>query len=329
MERLADSFSRRFSLLAGPGRALLISSLAGLGTIAFVAGIRAGSQEDAAMPSSLIAPGAILEKVAGDFAFTEGPTPDPEGNVFFTDQPNDRILRWSVDGELSTFLSPSGRSNGLYFDPQGRLLACADEKNQLWRIGPDKRIEVLVRDYEGRLLNGPNDVWAHPNGDIYFTDPYYERPYWQRNQPQLEVEGVYRLSADGRTLERVIDDLLKPNGIVGTPDGRHLFVADIRGGKTYRYPILENGRLGKAELFCEMGSDGMTLDEQGNLYLTGQGVTVFNSSGEKLGNIPVPERWTANVCFGGPNYDELFITASTGLYRLRMQVRGAAPPPSK
>lgn len=275
----------------------------------------------------LIAPGAELEKLSGGFSFTEGPAVDREGNVYFTDQPNDRILRWSVDGVLTTFLQPSGRSNGLYFDAEGRLLACADEKNQLWRITRDGQVEILVKDFQGKLLNGPNDLWIHPDGTIYFTDPYYERPYWRRSQPKLEVEGVYRLSADGRQLDRIIDDLVKPNGIVGTPDGRFLYVADIGAGKTYRYPILDDGGVGPAELFCEMGSDGMTLDEAGNLYLTGRGVTVFSPAGEELGNIPVPEPWTANVCFGGSDYRSLFITASRGLYRLRMQVAGAAPPP--
>jgi gluconolactonase len=116
--------------------------------------------------SKIIAAGATLEKLAGDFAFTEGPASDAQGNVFFTDQPNDRILKWSVAGKLSTFMHPCGRANGLSFDSKGNLWACADEKNELWRIGPAGEVTVVVKDYQGKLLNGPNDVW--PVGGLYF-----------------------------------------------------------------------------------------------------------------------------------------------------------------
>ena len=124
---------------------------------------------------SVIAPGAKLEKLAGDFAFTEGPTCDTNGNVFFTDQPNNRIMEWSVDGKLSTFLQPAGRANGMYFDAKGNLIACADEHNELWSIAPDKKVTVLVKDYHGKYLNGPNDVWVAPNGAMYITDPFFQR----------------------------------------------------------------------------------------------------------------------------------------------------------
>ena len=109
---------------------------------------------------SVFAPGAKLEKLAGGFDFTEGPTCNAAGNVFFTDQPNDRILKWGVEGELSTFLQPAGRANGLCFNPRGHLIACADEKNALWSIAPDGKVTVLVSEYRGKLLNGPNDVWV-------------------------------------------------------------------------------------------------------------------------------------------------------------------------
>ena len=112
------------------------------------------------------------EKLAGGFSFTEGPAVDAEGNVYFTDQPNDRILRWGIDEKLTTFLQPAGRSNGLYFDRDGNLLACADEKNELWQIDMDKNVTVLVEDFEGRNLNGPNDLWVDKKGGIYFTDPF-------------------------------------------------------------------------------------------------------------------------------------------------------------
>jgi gluconolactonase len=271
--------------------------------------------------SHLIAPGAKLETHAKEFVFTEGPACDGEGNVLFTDQPNDRILKWSVEGKLSTFMQPCGRANGLSFDKSGNLWACADEKNELWRIAPDKMKTVVVKDYQGKLLNGPNDIWIHPSGGLYFTDPYYQRPYWKRG-PKEMPECVYRLSADFKQLTRVIDDLKQPNGIIGTPDGQTLYVADIGAKKTFRYKIQPDGSLQGKTLFCDMGSDGMTIDEKGNIYLTGKGVSVFDPGGKKIEQIDVPEPWTANVCFSGKDRQELFITASKGIYSIRLTVKG-------
>jgi gluconolactonase len=275
---------------------------------------------------SPVAPGAKLELLAGEFKFTEGPAADAEGNVFFTDQPNDRIMKWSIDGKLSTFMEPSGRSNGLYFDAEGNLWACADDKNELWRIDPQGKATVVVKDYQGKLLNGPNDLWIRPDGGLYFTDPFYKRPYWDRGPIEQDVQGVYYLSPDRKTLTRVADDLEQPNGIIGTPDGKTLYVADIRGRKTYAYDIQPDGSLRGKRLFCEMGSDGMTIDEEGNVYLTGKGVTVFDRDGKRIEQIDVPEGWTANVCFGGKDGRTLFITASRGLYAIRMRVGGAGGP---
>jgi len=274
-----------------------------------------------AAESKIVAPGATLQKLASEFAFTEGPACDADGNVFFTDQPNDRILEWSVKGKLSTFMHPCGRANGLSFDRQGNLWACADEKNELWRIDPSKKVSVVVKGYEGKLLNGPNDVWIRPTGGLYFTDPYYQRDYWKRGPKELG-EFVYHLSADDKTLTRVIDDLKQPNGVIGTPDGKTLYVADIGAGKTYRYSIQAGGSLKDKHLFCELGSDGMTIDNEGNIYLTGKGVTVFDSSGKQIEHIEVAEPWTANICFGGKDRHTLFITASKSFYSLRMRVTG-------
>jgi gluconolactonase len=274
-----------------------------------------------AAESLIIAPDATLQKLAGDFAFTEGPACDGEGNVFFTDQPNDRIMKWSIEGKLSTFKQPCGRANGLSFDHEGNLWACADEKNELWRIDPAGKTTVVVKDYQGKLLNGPNDVWIRPGGGLYFTDPYYKRPYWKRG-PKEMAECVYYLAPDNKSLTRVIDDMKQPNGIIGTPDGKLLYVADIGASKTYRYRIQPDGSLQEKHLFCEMGSDGMTIDNQGNIYLTGKGVTVFDPAGKKIEHIDVPESWSANVCFGGKDRQTLFITASKGLYSLRMKVSG-------
>jgi len=276
-----------------------------------------------AADAGVVAPDAKVEKLAGDFAFTEGPAADAQGNVYFTDQPNDRTLKWSVDGKLSTFLSPCGRSNGLYFDTKGHLLACADLDNQLWSIDPAGKVTVLVRDYKGKLLNGPNDLWVRPDGGIYFTDPFYKRPYWKRGPMEQDGQCVYYLAPDRKTVVRVADDLKQPNGLIGTPDGKRLYVVDIGAGKTYAYDVGADGTLSGKTLFCDMGSDGMTLDAEGHVYLTGRGVTVFDKDGRKVETIAVPEPWTANVCFGGKDRQTLFITASKGLYAVRMRVRGA------
>lgn len=269
----------------------------------------------------IILPGEKLQKLAEGFKFTEGPACDDQGNVFFTDQPNDRILKWSVAGVLTVFLSPCGRANGLSFDRQGNLWACADEKNELWRIGPGTNATVVLRDYQGKLLNGPNDVWITPAGGVYFTDPYYERPYWKRGPRQM-AECVYYVAPGGKTATRVIDDLKQPNGIIGSTNRQILYVADIGASKTYQYHIEPNGTLTGKKLFCELGSDGMTIDEEGNIYLTGRGVTVFDRAGKQVEHIDVPEPWTANVCFGGSDRRLLFITASKSIYGLRMSVKG-------
>jgi gluconolactonase len=273
--------------------------------------------------SVVVVPGAKLEKLAGDFSFTEGPTADKDGNVFFTDQPNDRIMKWGVDGKLSTFLQPAGRANGMFFDAKGNLVACADEKTEMWSITPDGQHTVLAKEYEGKKLNGPNDVWVRSDGSLFFTDPFYKRPWWDYNEQPQGTQQVYFLSADRKTFKRVTTDLEQPNGIIGTPDGKTLYVADIRARKTYRYDIQPDGSLANKRLHCEFGSDGMTLDTEGNLYLTGRGVTVFDKSGKRIAQIDVPEAWTANVSFGGKDHQTLFITASKGLYAIQTKYRGA------
>jgi gluconolactonase len=278
-----------------------------------------------AVAESVITPGAKLEKLAGDLKFAEGPTCDTNGNIFFTDQPNDRILEWSVDGKLSTFLQPAGRANGMYFDAKGNLIACADGKNELWSIAPDKTVTVFVKDYQGKYLNGPNDVWVAPAGGMYITDPFYKRTWWDHDTMAQDGEQVYYLSPDGKKLARVTNDLKKPNGITGTPDGKKLFVADIGADRTYAYDIQPDGSLTNKTLFCTKGSDGMTIDEKGDLYITGRGVTVFDKTGKQIEHIDVPEPWSANVSFGGKDHQTLFITASQSLYSIRLGVKGANP----
>lgn len=279
--------------------------------------------------AGIIAPDANVEKLSNTFAFTEGPASDPKGNVYFTDQPNDKIYIWTTEGTLKTFLTGGERSNGTYFDADGvTLLACADLHNRIVAISPDGKITPVVEKYNGKKFNSTNDLWRAPNGGIYFTDPYYKRNYWTDANRGQDGEHTYYLTPDRKTVIRVTEDLIQPNGIIGTPDGKMLYVADIRGGKTYSYTINADGTLSNKKLFCEMGSDGMTIDNEGNVYLTGNGVTVFNSAGEKIEHIQINEPWTANVCFGGKDQDTLFITASKSLYSVKMRTKGVTWPAS-
>ena len=273
----------------------------------------------------LIADGATPQLISKEFKFTEGPAVDKKGNVFFTDQPNNKIWKYSTDGKLTLFMDNAGRSNGMYFDSKGNLIACADERNQLWSIDKKGKVTVLVKDYQGKKLNGPNDVWIHPkSGDIYFTDPYYQRDYWTRTKPDIEGQKVYYLAKGKTEAVPIIENLVQPNGIVGSGDGKTLYVADIRGRKTYQYPIQADGSLGEAKLFAETGSDGVTLDNQGNYYATGRGVTIYNSQGKQIGHIDVlnSNGRTSNVVFGGKDRNRLFITATEAVFVLDMKVKG-------
>jgi gluconolactonase len=271
--------------------------------------------------SSIIANNARLELISDQFSFTEGPAVDKNGNVYFTDQPNNKIWKYSTDGKLSVFLENAGRSNGMYFDRKGNLITCADENNQLWSIGSDKNVKILLKDFNGLRFNGPNDLWIDSKGGIYFTDPYYQRPYWTRKAPEIQGQKVYYLQKNKIPIV-VADDLMQPNGIIGTPDDKYLYVADIKADKTYRYAINSEGKLIDKTLFVPKGSDGMTIDSLGNIYLTGKGVIVYNAAGKLIEHINVPEEWTANVTFGGKERNILFITASKTAYILEMKVKG-------
>jgi gluconolactonase len=276
---------------------------------------------------TILAPGAALHQIQTGFAFTEGPSSDRHGNVYFTDQPNDRIMRWDAKtGNITLFLQPCGRSNGTTFDEHGSLWTCADELNALWKIDvPSGKHEVVVANYQGHLLNGPNDVWINPKTEgIYLTDPLYVRDYWTSRSPesQMPLRGVLYLTPDHKNLSIVASDLTQPNGIIGTPDGKTLYVSDINAKQTWAYDINPDGTLTDKRLFNSMGSDGMTIDSGGNVYLTNHGVTVFDPKGNQICHIPVNEGWTGNVCFGGTDMKTLFITASTSVYSIAMKVHG-------
>lgn len=274
--------------------------------------------------ASIVADNAKVELLGDGFIFTEGPTADKKGNVYFTDQPNNKIHKWSASTkEITVFVEEAGRSNGLYMTDGGYLLACADMDNQLLSFDQSGKPKVLVEVVDEKLLNGPNDLWIDPKGGIYFTDPLYKRDYWTRD-PEMQQDGqhVYYLSPDRQTLTKVDTLLVKPNGIVGTGNGKKLYVADIGDNKTYVYDISKDGSLSNRKVFTEKGSDGMTIDRKGNVYLTGNGVTVFNKKGEEIAHIPIEEEWTANVCFGGLKNKMLFITAKDAVYGLEMKVKG-------
>jgi gluconolactonase len=281
-------------------------------------GVACASRHSAcAQDAGLVADGAQVELLAGGFAFTEGPACDRDGNVFFSDIPNNRIHRWSTDGVLTTFRAGSGGANGLAFDRHGNLLCCEGTARRLTSVSPDGRVEVLADQYNGKKLNSPNDLWIAPDGGVYFTDPRYG------SMDDLQQGGfhVYYLSPDRKTLTRVIDDMVMPNGIIGTADGERLYVADLGDNKTYVYRVAGPGALADRRLFAAEGSDGMTLDERGNVYLTTSAVRVYSPEGKSIATIAVPER-PANVTFGGKDRRTLFITARTGFYAVPMNVRG-------
>ncbi|HOO66106.1 MAG: SMP-30/gluconolactonase/LRE family protein [Bacteroidales bacterium] len=274
------------------------------------------------IPEALIAKGARVQKAGSGYAFSEGPSVARDGRVFFTDQPGDRIYVWDEKSGITMFTENSGRANGTWFDREGNLIACADLNNSLVKFTPSGELIVVYdKGYGGVHLNGPNDLWQDMKGGIYFTDPYFHRDYWEAGHKQeQDIQAVYYLKPSGE-LVRVIEDLRVPNGITGTPDGKYLFVADMLGRATWKYTINADGSLGNKTLFAPSGSDGLTIDARGNIYLTAGRVLIYNPEGEKIGEIALPEAPT-NVCFGGKKRNVLFITAGTSVFTLKMKVKG-------
>ena len=272
--------------------------------------------------SSIIKENTQIEQAGSGFAFTEGPAVASNGRVYFTDQPNDRIHVWDEEEGISLWLEGTGRSNGMYFTSDDQLVTCADEETQLAYFDEDKNLIKLCDSFNGMHLNGPNDVWVIPNnGGYYFTDPFYHRSWWPEGHKELQdVRGVYYLSKEGK-ITRVIDDFKTPNGLIGTADGKTLYVADIEDRKTWKYDIQSDGSLANKTFFAPHGSDGMTIDNEGNIYLTYDKVWVYNPKGELIEEITFPES-PANICFGGEKRDILFVTARKGVYTLKMNVKG-------
>ena len=278
--------------------------------------VNGGAAESKPAGKSVVATGAKMVKLSTGHRFTEGPAVDPKGNVFFTDIPKNTIHKWSVDGKVSLWRKDSGGANGLFFDKKGNLLACEGNRGRVTSITPKGKVTVLADKYGGKRFNRPNDLWIDPAGGVYFTDPVY-------GSAKLVQDGyhVYYLSPDGKKITRVINDLNKPNGIIGTPDGKILYVADHGAGKIYRYDIGRGAAVSGKKEFAAVACDGMTLDSEGNIYLTEVAVLVFNSAGKRIERIDVPER-PSNVCFGGADRKTLFVTARSSLYSIPMRVKG-------
>jgi len=267
--------------------------------------------------AGIILPGAGIEKVADGFTFTEGVASDEDGNVYFSDIPASRIFFYDISDQGKVFLENSNRANGLHVDHNSNIIACEGaEGGRLVQISPNGNVTVIADGYEGKSFNSPNDLWESPNGGFYITDPRYGRS--RDNLPQ-DGEHVYYIPGKGESVVRVTDDLTRPNGVTGDEDGSILYVADPGDGKTYRYTILEDGTLTGKQLFADEGSDGMTIDSKGNVYLTNSAVKVYNPAGRLIETIEVPESPT-NVSFGGNDGKILYITARTSVYKLKMSV---------
>jgi len=272
-----------------------------------------------ATQKAVTVPGAMPDKVLDGFKFTEGVTADARGNVYFSDLEANRIYQWTPDGKkLLVFREQSRRSNGLAVDRNGHILACESAPGgRLVSIDPNGAITVLAETCQGKRFNSPNDLWLDPKGGIYFTDPRYGT----RRDMEQDGEHVYYLKPDRKTVIRVISDMVGPNGLIGTPDGKRLYVSDHKGKQTFIYDINPDGTLTNKRLFAQVGSDGMTIDQRGNAYLTTRSVSIYDPTGRKIGAIEVPET-PSNVCFGGQYKKTLFITAGTALYSIEMAVKG-------
>ncbi len=273
--------------------------------------------QDQTQRGGLIADGAELVEVRSGFGFLEGPVSDRSGDLHFTDINNNRIWRLTAGGEFEIAVEPANYPNGLTLDLDGSLLICEQGAQRVTRMDAAGAVSVVADSYNGAPFNSPNDLWVHPDGSIYFTDPRYRIPAGPLTQPG---EYVYRIAPDRQSVEAVVTDIPKPNGIVGTEDGRTLYLASTENAKIYRFDIAADGSLENRAEFADQGSDGMTLDERGNVYLTWiGGVSIRNPEGGEIEFIETPQM-PANVAFGGGDGRTLYLTARTSLYSLRMNV---------
>jgi gluconolactonase len=273
-----------------------------------------------------IGPAGPIVKLHSGFKFTEGPAADREGNVYFTDIPNERINKVDADGKLSVFREKSNHANGLMLNAKGEIVAC-EMDGQVAAYSPDgKSRRVLADTYEGKRFNAPNDLVIDKQGGVYFTDPAFSAP---RPLPQGKT-CVYYIAADGK-VSRLVDDLPNPNGVILSPDEKTLYVIPSGQAEMMAYPVEAPGKIGKGRVFCTLkqrkegekaGGDGLAVDTKGNLYITSNlGLQVFAPDGKLLGIIALPEQ-PANVEFGGKDLKTLYVTARTSLYTVPMEVQG-------
>ncbi len=274
--------------------------------------------------SGVLREGAQLKDISRDisFAWSEGPAVDSVGNLFFSDVPNSRIYRYDINGNLSLELENTQGANGLYFDENDHLLIAQTESAKIVKMDELGLVSDIASRHSGGRFNQTNDLWLAPNGDIYFTDPCY------RCEQYTGTSQVYRIAYGASVAERVTQDLFRPNGIVGTADGKVLFVSEEGGlNVTYRYLIEEDGSLSNKQVFADVGSDGMSIDCENNIYLTARDgsrspyISVRNINGVEIERIEL-EQDTANVVFAGAERDTLFITAFTSVYAIKMRTRG-------
>jgi sugar lactone lactonase YvrE len=266
------------------------------------------------------------EKVRGDFQFLEGPVWVPGRNeLVFSDIPASRIYCYSpATNSVSVLREPSGQANGNALDPQGRLVTCEHENRRTSRTEPDGMVVPLATHYEGKRLNSPNDIVCRSDGGVYFSDP----PYGVKEElRELDFQGVFRVSPDGKTLTLLVRDFIKPNGLAFSPDEKILYIADTELGHIRAFDVNADGSIGNSRVFCKVERpDGFRVDIEGNLYISAMvSVEIFDRTGKKFGEITMPQR-PANVAFGDLDRKTLYICARTGLYKARVNVPGVAMP---
>jgi gluconolactonase len=278
--------------------------------------------------AELIGIDAKLETVATGFGFTEGPMWEPSGFLYVSDETLNKIFRVYPDGRKEEVIA-LGDPDGNTFDRRHRLIDCASVLRAIIEVTPDGKYKVLADRYEGKRLNSPNDVIVGPDGAIYFTDPTLDLVAGEKQE--IAFQGVYRLDDSG-TLRLLTRDMGQPNGLAFSPDGKKFYVDDDEKRDIRVYDVAADGTLSHGRVFGEEPGgkgegvpDGIKVDDKGNLFVTGpKGIWVWDASGNHLGTIVVPEQ-PANLTWGDPQYDTLYITATTSVYRLRTKTKGFVP----